>query len=137
MMNAMEKVAWAELLISLTTLVLVTVLYPWLGNAASGAFGLLGFLGGCYWFVRQRGSAVVVDERDQEIDRRAIHAGVTTAWMILFMALIVITLTADYRGLKSVPIALLTWLVWVQFAICYAIKGLVGVVNYRRQNRAA
>jgi hypothetical protein len=133
----MEKVAWFELLISLTALVAVTALYPWLGNGATGAFGLLGLLGGCYWFLRQRGPAVVVDERDRDIDRRAIHAGVTTAWLVLFMALIVIVLGANRWGLKNVPLGILTWLVWVQFAICYAVKGLVGVISYRRQSRAA
>ena len=136
-MSAMEKVAWFELLVSLTALVAVTALYPWLGNGATGAFGLLGLLGGCYWFLRQRGSAVVVDERDRDIDRRAIHAGVTTAWPVLFMALIVIVLGADRWGLKNVPLGILTWLVWIQFAICYAVKGLVGVISYRRQSRAA
>ena len=54
-MSAMEKVAWFELLVSLTALVAVTALYPWLGNGATGAFGLLGLLGGCYWFLRPRG----------------------------------------------------------------------------------
>ena len=41
-MNALEKVAWTELLVSVTTLVVVTALYPWFGDGATGAFGLLG-----------------------------------------------------------------------------------------------
>ena len=61
----------------------------------------------------------------------------TTAWIVLFMTLIVIVLGADRWGVKSVPIGILTWLIWVQVAICYGVKGLVGVISYRRQSRAA
>jgi hypothetical protein len=62
---------------------------------------------------------------------------VSTAWVVLFMAIIVLVIGGNYWGLKSVPLGLLTWLVWVQFAICYAVKGLVGIISYRRQNGAA
>ena len=123
-MNAMEKVAWTELIVALGTVVVVTAIYPWLGSAATGAFGLLGLLVCSLWFVRRRGKEVIVD-------------GVEAAWMALFLALIAIVIWSSYFNEKMVATGLLTWLIWIQFAICYAVKGLVAVVIYRRQGRAA
>lgn len=135
-MVAMEKVAWFELLVSVAALAAVTALYPWLGNGAMGAFGILGLVGGAYWFLRRGESATVVDERDREIDQKARFAGVTAGWQVLLLTLIVIVLVADFRGAKQVPLSLIVWLVFLQGAVCYGVKGLVGVLAYRRQSRA-
>jgi uncharacterized membrane protein len=136
-MNAMEKVAWTELVVSVSAVGVATLLIPWLGNGATGAFGLLGFLGLCVVFVRRRGNRVVVDERDREIEAHATRIGVGVAWMTLFTALIVATLWANYSHANAVSTGFLNWLLWVQFATCYGIKGLVAVLMYRRQQRAA
>ena len=66
-MNAMEKVAWTELIVSVLTVVVVTCLYPWLGNQATSTFALLALSTLGAVFLRRRGAAVVVDERDREI----------------------------------------------------------------------
>jgi len=137
-MNAMEKVAWTELLVSLGTIVVVTAIYPWMGPASMSAFGLLGLLVCSLWFVKGRGQAVVIDERDREIERQATRRGIEAAWMALFLALIAIVLWSVYfNEKKAVSIGLLSWLIWIQFALCYAVKGLVAVIAYRRQGRAA
>lgn len=136
-MNAMEKVAWTELLVSLATVTVVTALYPWLGSGATGAFGLLGLVVCSVWFVKGNRQAVVIDERDRQIERQATRRGIEAAWMALFLALIAIVLWSSYHDTKAVATGLLTWLVWIQFAICYGVKGFIGVVSYRRQNRAA
>ena len=136
-MSAMEKVAWTELIVSGAAVVAVTALYPLLGSAASGAFGLLGLIVCGAWFLRRRGRRVVVDERDREIDLRAKHLGFGTAWMALFLALIAIVFWSNLYNDRIVATDLLTWLIWIQFAICYGVKGLVGVLAYRRQRRAA
>ena len=136
-MRAMEKVAWTEFLVSVTTLVVVTALYPWLGNGATSEFGLLAFVFASAWFLRRRGTAVVVDERDRAIERQARNAGASAAWQFLFVALIAVGLGQSYLGMHDVPLRVLNWLIWVQFAIFIGVKGLVGVVCYRRQNRAA
>ncbi|MEX2316498.1 MAG: hypothetical protein WD669_05050 [Pirellulales bacterium] len=136
-MNAMEKVAWTELVVSAAAMATAAGLIPWLGNRASGAFGLLGLLVCSIWFLRRRGPGVVVDERDREIERRAIKVGVEAAWMTLFLSLIAFGMWAQFYNEGIVPVRFLTWLVWVQFAICYGLKGLVGVMSYRRQRRAA
>lgn len=135
-MNAMEKAAWTELLVSVTAVATVTVLYPWLGDGAAGAFGLLGFVVCGMWFLRGRKKKVVVDERDREIEKRATRIGVESAWMALFLALIVLVFWSSLFNNSIVATKLLTWLVWIQFAVCYGVKGLVGVLSYRRQRRA-
>ena len=70
-MSALEKAAWLELVVSVGAVALATALFPWLGQRATGSFGLLGLLGLSYLFVRPRRNRVVVDERDREIERRA------------------------------------------------------------------
>ncbi len=136
-MNAMEKVAWAELCISVGAMITVTALYPVLGSGATGAFGLLGLLGGTVWFVRNRGRSVVVDERDREIERRATFFGIHVAWMALFLSLITVVVWSGWYDIQTVSVRLLTWFVWIQFAVCYAVKGGVAVFLYRRPGRAA
>lgn len=136
-MNAMQKVAWTELIVSVTAVATATALVPWLGKGAIGGFGILGFVALAVLFVRRRGNRVVVDERDREIEARATKLGVETAWMTLFLVLIAATLWASYSDAKTVSTAFLTWLIWIQFAICYGVKGLTAIVMYRRQQRAA
>lgn len=135
-MVAMEKVAWIELTVALVTIVLVTVLLPWLGAGAVGAFGLLGLMALGLWFVRDREQRVVIDERDREIERWATRRGIEAAWITLLVSLIVIVVWAGYNGETVVSISLLTWLVWVQFALCYGVKGLTTLLHYRRGRRA-
>ena len=135
-MTAMEKVAWTELLVSVTTIAIVTALIPWLGNSAMGAFGLLGLLVCGLWFIKGRGNSVVIDERDREIERQSTRRGIESAWMLLFLALIAIVLWSSYANGKVVPTWMLTWLIWLQFATCYGVKGFVAVLAYRRQGRA-
>ena len=137
-MNAMEKVAWTELVVSVAAVVLASLLIPWLGSqAATSAFALLGLIGFTGAFLRRRGNRVEVDERDREIARRATSIGVGTAWMTLFVALALATTWASYSGTHAVPTAFLNWLIWIQFAICFGTQGLVMVVLYRRQQHAA
>jgi hypothetical protein len=136
-MNAMEKVAWAELIVSAAALAAVAALFPWLGNGATGAFGLLGFLGFTILFLRKKGPGVVVDERDLEIDRRARQLGIYAAWTLLWLCLLTLVLWSDWQEQRVVSTSILTWLLWSQFAFCYLVKGLVGVVSYRRKGLAA
>ena len=136
-MNAMEKVAWTELIVSVAAVAAAAALIPWLGNRASSAFALLGLIVCSLWFLRTRGPRVVVDERDREIERRATKFGVEAAWMATFLALIALVLWSSLYNQGVVATRVLTWLVWIQFAICYGVKGLVGVMSYRRQRHAA
>jgi hypothetical protein len=136
-MNAMEKVAWTELIVSAAAVLAAGALIPWLGDGASSAFGLLGLLVCSLWFLRKRGPGVVVDERDREIERQATKFGVEAAWMATFLALIVLVFWSSIYNESVVATRALTWLIWIQFAICYGAKGIVGVIGYRRQRHAA
>ena len=136
-MAAMEKVAWTELLVSVVAVIVASALYPWLGSEAHVGFAVLGFLLCGLWFMKRRGQKVVADERDRTIERRATQLGVEAAWMTTFLALIGIVLWTSYFADGLVATRLLTWLIWVQFAICYSVKGCVGVFTYRRQSLAS
>lgn len=135
-MNAMEKVAWTELLVSLTAVVAVALLFPWLGDAAIGAFGLLGLMGFAILFIRRRGSRVVVDERDYQIQLKATAVGIYTSWMAMILTLIGAVVCSGYADAETVPTRLLNWLLWLQFAFCFGLRGLVSIALYRRQHAA-
>lgn len=136
-MNAMEKVAWTEFLVSAAAVITATLMFPWLGSKATGFFSLLALLPLSYFFVRQRGNQILIDERDREIDRTARLAGIGTAWMAIFMTLIAVTIWSTYSQVDAVSTVFLSWLIWVQAAVCYGTKGLIAVVLYRRQQHAA
>ena len=136
-MTAMEKAAWTELLVSVFTVAIVTSLYPWLGNRATAAFGLLGLIVLGTVFLRRRGAAVVVDERDREIANRAGRIGVGSAWMMSLIVLATTSLWSNYNNQHAVSTALINWLIWTQFAMCYGVTGLVAVIAYRRRANAA
>ena len=133
-MNAKEKVAWTELLVSLAAAIVVLTLYPWMGQRALGGFGLLGLLGITPLFLRKRGNQVVSDERDQEIEKRSSWFGFGTGWLVMIMSLAAITMWhVDQR--RDVPTGLLNALIWTQFALCYAIKGATALLQYRCTSR--
>ncbi|MBV07722.1 MAG: hypothetical protein CMN21_00725 [Rubinisphaera sp.] len=136
-MSAMEKVAWTELLVSILAVIVVLILYPMFGSNAHAGFAVLGFLVCSLWFIKRRGQKVVIDERDHAIEKRSTQIGVETAWMATFLALIGIVFWTNYFNDGMVTTRLLTWLIWIQFAICYGVKGCVGVLTYRGQNRAS
>ncbi len=135
-MTPMEKVAWLELLVCGIAFAIVLALYPWLGNSATGAFGLFGFLACGAWFLRKRGTRVVIDERDREIERQATRRGIETAWMFLFLSLIAFSMWSNIKGDGNLDATVINWLIWLQFAICYGVKGSVAVWKYRKQRHA-
>lgn len=136
-MNAMQKVAWTNLLISVAAVVTAILLYPWLGNGATGAFGLLGFTALGILFSKGRGQGqTVVDERDREIDQKAIKWGIFAAWQALLLTLIAVTVWSGLHEQKTVSVMLLSWAIWIDAAICFAVKGLVGILSYRSPTRA-
>lgn len=135
-MNASEKVAWTELIVSVMAAMVVLALYPWMGNAALGGFGLLGLLGITPLFLRKRGHQVVSDERDRAIETRSSWFGFGTAWLTMLISLVAVTMWYSYQQ-RDVPTGLLTALIWAQFALCYAIKGAMSLIQYRGTNHAA
>ena len=133
-MNAMEKVAWTNLLVSLAAVGIATALSPWLGGAATRFFALLALIPLGVIFLRQRGARVVVDERDREIDRRAGIIAVGATWMLLVTTLAVATVWSNYTKDHAISTVFLNWLIWIQFATYFGMRGLAAVVLYRRQH---
>jgi hypothetical protein len=136
-MNAMEKVAWTELVVSVVAVIIVTSLTPLLGSAATAGFACLALIAFSGLFLRQRGMQTVIDERDREIARKAKYISVGTAWMTLVIVLLAATTWSIHRGDHAVSTVLLNWLIWMQFAIVYGTHGLVSIVMYRSQRHAA
>jgi len=137
-MNAMEKVAWTDLTVSVVAVAAATLLVPWLGSRATSAFALLALTAMLsVFFMRPRGNRIVIDERDQEIAKKATSVGVGTAWFTLSAAVATATVWASYSNTHEVSTVFLNWLIWVQFAICFGVKGLASVVMYRRQRHAS
>jgi hypothetical protein len=136
-MNAAEKIAWVHLVVSVVALATAILLIPWLGSKAVGAFGLLGLIALGVVFLRKHDNRVVVDERDREIDRTATRIGVSVAWSVLLVSLIVALEWSSYSHTNAVPTEFLTWLLWVDGAIVAGAKGLAGVVLHQRQRHAA
>ncbi len=135
-MSAMEKLAGTQLVVAALTIVAVTVALPWMGSASIGFFSLLALIPVGLIFLRRDGGRVVVDERDREIDKRATSLGIAAAWSVLFGALLAATLWANFTHADVVGTVFLTWLISVQAAILWGVKGLVAVVLYRRQRAA-
>jgi hypothetical protein len=78
----------------------------------------------------------VVDERDREIEQKATYIGVAMAWTTLFTVLIAAVLWCTFSSAETVSTRFLSWLIWIQFAICYGGKGLAALTMYRRRHAA-
>lgn len=136
-MSAMEKVAWTELVVSLVVSALVVALFPWLGMVSLSAFALMALITLSGLLLRRRGNEVVVDERDRDIERRAIRIAASVSWMCLLGGLIISCMWSAYVRNNAVPTSILSWLVWTQFPIIYGIKGFMSIYAYRRESHYA
>lgn len=134
-MNALEKVAWAELGVTIVASVAVLGTYPWFGDLATKLFALLGLVVVFYpLFMFRRGDAIIQDERDLAIERKSKYVGSCTAWMFLFTSLISLSM---FYGPGDMPTRHLFSLIWIQFAVYFGVKSIVAVLGYRGMHRAA
>ena len=135
-MVALQKVAWLEVCVAGTSIVLASALIPWLGHGATGAFGILGGLGLSAVFLRGKANEIVIDERDQEIERLSRSRGIFVAWLFSYFVLLGLILWAWKTQQPTISTLLLTWVMWLQFALCYLVKGTSTLMTYRKQNSA-
>ena len=135
-MNAVMKVAWMELVVSVLAIMVALAMYPWAGEAALAGFAVLGILGFTPLILRQRGNRVVRDERDDEIEQRSASLGFGAAWTATLLLLTIVTVWHGYHE-RDVPTGLLSVVIWAQFALCFAIKGAASLIQYRGVDRAA
>ena len=136
-MSALEKAAWFQLVVCLAAIVVVGLLFPWLGHRATAGFALLALITMTAFFYRQRGNRVVVDERDLEIEKRTTSIAVGATWMGLVAILAAAGMWSNYLGIHSVSAGFLNWLIWGQFVAYFTIKAVGSIVLYRSQRCAA
>ena len=134
-MNALQKVAWIELIVAIVASVVVLGAIPLLGERSTDLYGLLAIVAVIYPFLmRPKGGEIVKDERDNEIAKRAEYWGGSTAWMFFVISMIVISM---WHNTQDVPTKYLFALIWIQFAVYIGVKGATALVFYRRVGRAA
>ncbi|MDA7888467.1 hypothetical protein N9A86_03720 [Akkermansiaceae bacterium] len=136
-LSAMEKAAWTEFLVSLFTIVIVAITYPWLGDKATGGFGFMAFVTCGMWFLRGKRKETQVDERDHDIDRNSRLVSVSITWMFLVLTLIATVLWNGHLDNRTISLSTLNWLVWIQFALFFLVHGMISIISYRKQRHAS
>ncbi len=127
MMSAVQKQAWFNLIVVAVAAVTIISLYPWLGARAIGGAGILGLCGLGALFHWRHGRRVVIDERDELINRRAMVWAYGVVWVVFIIAVLI----APRLFGDSVPIAVVQNSVWVAFMILLATQSIVALVQYR------
>ena len=135
-MNALHKVAWIKLIVSLAAVLLAIVLYPWIGDRAAGAFGILGLLGICPLLLIDRKNKVISDERDRQIDCGSSSFGGAIAWTILYLSVLAVALWHSWSD-QDIPARYALALVYINFPIYIGVQGAYSLVCYRSKQSAA
>ena len=135
-MSALQKVAWVELVVSLAAISAALALYPWIGDRAAGALGILGLLGICPLFMIEKKNEVISDERDREIELRSKFWGFGVAWMFLSLSILAVAMWHSWSE-QEIPTKYVIALVYIQFAICFGVKGAYSLMRYGSGRRAA
>lgn len=135
-MNALHKVAWLKLIVSLVAVSAAIVLYPWIGDRAAGAFGILGLLGLCPFFMIERKNKIISDERDREIDFRSNSMSGVIAWLMLYLSLLAVALWHSWSG-QDIPTRYALALVYINFPIYIGVQGAYSLMCYRGGRSAA
>jgi hypothetical protein len=106
-MSAWQKLAWFNLAVLASTIVLVVSLIPVLGTTrAHGGLGLLGLLGFAPLFLRG-GRVVIDDERDQMIRLRSGLIGFSIFWLAFVAGCMLLPALYGWDGLVPVSVVLL------------------------------
>jgi hypothetical protein len=127
-MNVSQKEAWFNLVVVLSALVLVVSLVPFLGKAAMGGFGLLGFLGLSPVFFRKRHGFVALDERDTQIRLRSQFWAHFVFWLLFVLATMTAPVIYGWNG--SVPVALVMASVWCGWVVLVGVMSLSTLIQY-------
>lgn len=131
-MNRCEKVAWFNFAVLIITVAVFLILIPLLGiRPAAGAFGLLGLWGLGFLFYRKKQgiSTVILDERDLEIQRKAMIIGHSVFW-VLFV-LVCMLLWGLNKGKGTVSAEVFPMMVLGGWAVVMFVQSLVTLIMYR------
>ena len=133
MMSQQEKAAWYQLVVIVVAFAAYFALLPCIGsNRATGAFGILGFIGFGHvlFFRRKNGSRVLSDERDHAIQRTALFVALGTFYAVFIAGYLAVLWF--FRGRESVPLQVVLSVPWIGFAIVFMAQCVTTIVQYRR-----
>jgi hypothetical protein len=124
-----QKQAWFILAVLALTTVVVVGLTPLMGYGAMGGFGILGLTGLAPLFYRRKAGGVVIDERDVQIQRRAVVTAYTVFWLVFVAAGVLVPFVYP----ESVPSRLVALGVWVAFMLFLGVLSVATLVLYGRE----
>src|SRR5262245_48106523 len=127
-MSAVQKFAWFNLAVIVLTSVVVLSLAPW-GKGALGGFGLLGLMGFGPLFFRSKPGQVLIDERDQLIQRRSWIVAYSLFWVVFVLAAAVLSVVV-YGQDGAVPVWVVQSSVFCGFMLVYALASTSILVQY-------
>jgi hypothetical protein len=128
-MSAWQKLAWFNLAVIASTVVLVVALIPVLGTTrAQGGLGLLGLLGLAPLFLRRR-SVVIDDERDQLIRLRSGLIGFSIFWLAFVAGCMALPAFYGWEGL--VPVSVVLSGVWYGVMVVVGVTAIATLAMYR------
>jgi hypothetical protein len=128
-MSRMQKFAWFNLAVIGLTLLVVGLLFPWLGYKAMGGLGCLGLFGLGPLFFRQQPGVVVADERDHLIRWRAWIFAYSLFWVVFVLAAAVLS-AAVYGENGAVPVIVVRFSVFLALMLVYALASIAILVQY-------
>ena len=129
-MSAWQKIAWFNLAVVASTVVLVVALIPVLGTTcAYGGLGVLGLLGFAPLFLLRRGSGVIEDERDQLIRVRSGLIGFSIFWLAFVAGCMLLPAYYGWDGLVPVSVVLLG--VWYGWMVVVGVTAVATLLMYR------
>ena len=128
-MSVLQKYAWFNLTVIVTTLVAGLALTPVLGKGALGCFGLFGLIGLGPFFLRSKEGQVVADERDLEIQRRSFVLAYSLFWVAYVLAAVLLS-AAVYGQEGAVPVYIVQTSVFVGFMFVFGVASIATLVQY-------
>jgi hypothetical protein len=124
-----QRQSWYILAVLGLTAVVVLGLVPFLGYGAMGGFGFLGLIGLAPLFSRRKEGRVVTDERDLQIQRRAVVTAYTVFWLIF----VAVGVLVPFVYPETVPSRLVALSVWVAFMLFMGVLSVTTLVLYGRE----
>jgi hypothetical protein len=125
-----QKEALFNFVVVLLTIATVVALCPFLGQGATGGFGVLGFLGlGPLFYWKHRGQ-VLADERDVLIRRRATIFAYTIFWLAFVASAMLVWVV--YGGSGAVPVCVVMNAVWCGVVLFVGLHAIATLVQYGR-----
>jgi hypothetical protein len=128
-MSALQRFAWFNLAVIALTLVAGLSLVPFLGKGALGCFGFLGLIGLGPLFFRKKPGQVLIDERDQLIQRRSWVLAYSLFWVVFVLAAALLS-PLVYGQEGAVPVWVVQCSVFCGFMLVYALGSIAILVQY-------